>query len=119
IRRHAETVFAYDGVTEMLWRLRDEGRRLGIVTSKLRESVDLVLDQVSYSPAFEVVVTVEDTQEHKPQPEPILCALDRLGVSADAAIYVGDSPYDILAARAAGVASGAALWGLHRPDDLL
>jgi pyrophosphatase PpaX len=40
-------------------------------------------------------------------------------VSADAAIYVGDSPYDILAARAAGVASGAALWGLHQADDLL
>jgi phosphoglycolate phosphatase-like HAD superfamily hydrolase len=42
-----------------------------------------------------------------------------MGVSPEMAIYVGDSPYDIMAARAAGVASGAALWGLHPPDDLL
>jgi pyrophosphatase PpaX len=119
LERHADSVFAYDGVTEMLWRLRDGGARMGIVTSKLRPSVDLVLDQVSYGPAFEVIVTVEDTDSHKPEPEPILCALERLRVSPETAIYVGDSPYDILAARAAGVASGAALWGLHPADDLL
>jgi pyrophosphatase PpaX len=119
LRRHSESVFAYEGVTEMLWRLRDAGARMGIVTSKLRPSVDLVLDQVSYGPAFEVIVTVEDTGSHKPDPEPILFALERLGVSPETAIYVGDSPYDILAARAAGVASGAALWGLHPADDLL
>jgi pyrophosphatase PpaX len=119
LRRHAESVFAYDGVTEMLWRLRDAGVRMGIVTSKLRPSVNLVLDQVSYGPAFEVIVTVEDTDAHKPEPDPILCALRRMGVSPEQAIYVGDSPYDILAARAAGVASGAALWGLHPADDLL
>jgi pyrophosphatase PpaX len=119
LRRHSESVFAYDGVTEMLWRLRDGGARMGIVTSKLRPSVDLVLDQVSYGPAFEVIVTVEDTDSHKPEPDPILCALKRLRVPPESAIYVGDSPYDILAARAAGVASGAALWGLHQADDLL
>jgi pyrophosphatase PpaX len=112
-------VGSFDGVGEMLMRLRDEGCRLGIVTSKLRSTVDLVLDQISYGPAFEVIVTVEDTDLHKPDPDPILFALERLHVGPDAVIYVGDSPYDIQAARAAGVASGAALWGLHGKDDLL
>jgi len=116
---HADEVWPFEGVTEMLMRLRDDGCRLGIVTSKLRSVVELVLDQVSYGPAFEVIVTVDDTELHKPEPEPILYALERLKVGPDAAIYVGDSPFDILAARAAGVASGAALWGLHAKDDLL
>jgi pyrophosphatase PpaX len=116
---HADEVGPFEGVTEMLMRLRDDGCRLGIVTSKLRSVVELVLDQVSYGPAFEVIVTVDDTELHKPEPEPILYALERLKVGPDAAIYVGDSPFDILAARAAGVASGAALWGLHAKDDLL
>ena len=116
---HADGVWPFEGVTEMLMRLRDDGCRLGIVTSKLRAVVDLVLDQVSYGPAFEVIVTVDDTELHKPDPEPILCAVERLKVGPDAVIYVGDSPFDILAARAAGVASGAALWGLHAKDDLL
>ena len=65
-----------------------------------------MLDQISYGPAFEVIVTAEETERHKPDPDPILLALERLRVGPDAAIYVGDSPYDILAARAAGVASG-------------
>jgi pyrophosphatase PpaX len=116
---HADEVDTFDGVTEMLMRLRDDGCRLGIVTSKLRQTVDLVLDQISYGPAFEVIVTAEDTERHKPDPDPILLALERLRVGPDAAIYVGDSPYDILAARAAGVASGAATWGIHPRDDLL
>ena len=71
---HADEVWPFEGVTEMLMRLRDDGCRLGIVTSKLRAVVDLVLDQVSYGPAFEVIVTVEDTELHKPDPEPILRA---------------------------------------------
>jgi pyrophosphatase PpaX len=116
---HADEVGPFEGVTEMLMRLRDDGRRLGIVTSKLRATVDLVLDTISYGPAFEVIVTVDDTDAHKPEPDPILLALERMNVGPDAAIYVGDSPYDILAARAAGVASGAALWGIHAKDDLL
>ncbi len=116
---HADEVDTFDGVTEMLMRLRDDGCRLGIVTSKLRATVDLVLDQISYGPAFEVIVTAEETERHKPDPDPILLALERLRVGPDAVIYVGDSPYDILAARAAGVASGAATWGIHPRDDLL
>jgi len=117
--RHADLLGSYEGVTEMLWRLRDAGKRLGLVTSKQRASVELAFQTVPYEPAFEVIVTVEDTEYHKPEPEPILLALQRLGVGPDAAIYVGDSPYDLLAARAAGVASGAALWGMHSPDTLL
>jgi pyrophosphatase PpaX len=116
---HADQVDTFDGVTEMLMRLRDDGCRLGIVTSKLRATVDIVLDQISYGPAFEVIVTAEETERHKPDPDPILLALERMRVGPDAAIYVGDSPYDILAARAAGVASGAATWGIHARDDLL
>src|SRR3954451_7587838 len=68
---HADQVDTFDGVTEMLMRLRDDGCRLGIVTSKLRATVDLVLDQISYGPAFEVIVTAEETERHKPDPDPI------------------------------------------------
>ena len=117
---HADELRPFEGVTEMLMRLRDDGCRLGIVTSKLRSVVDLVLDQVSYGPAFEVIVTMDDTElaQARPGPDPVRAGAAEAS-AADAVIYVGDSPFDILAARAAGVASGAALWGLHAKDDLL
>jgi pyrophosphatase PpaX len=67
---------------------------------------------------FDVVVTCDDTAAHKPDPEPILLALERLGVRPEDAAYVGDSPFDVGAARAAGVFAVAVSWGgMHDVDD--
>ena len=117
---HADEVWPFDGVTEMLMRLRDEGCRLGIVTSKLRAVVDLVLDQVSYGPAFEVIVTVDDTELHKPEPEPILlrpgAAEGRPG-RRDLRRRLARSTSSPRGPRA--LPQAPRLWGLHAKDDLL
>ena len=111
---------AFWEVVEILPRLRAEGRRLGIVTAKRRATADLAFDRlVGLEDNFDVVVTSEDTEHHKPHPEPILLALDRLGAAADEAVYVGDSPFDIRAAKAAGVHAVAVGWGgLHSVETL-
>jgi pyrophosphatase PpaX len=73
-------------------------------------------------------VTMEDTEEHKPSPEPLLKGLELLGaVPRNEAAYVGDSPFDVAAARAAGVKSVAVSWGAFtekamraaKPDHLV
>jgi len=65
-----------------------------------------------------VVVTCDDTTAHKPDPEPIELALTRLGASPEDAAYVGDSPFDVAAARGAGVFAVAVTWGgMHDVDD--
>ncbi len=103
---------AFDDVVALLPVLRREGRRLGIVTAKRRETVMLafrrfpVLEQET-----EVLIASEDTARHKPEPEPILAALDALDAAASDAVYVGDSPFDVAAARAAGVLAVAVGWG--------
>src|SRR5436309_8355255 len=85
-----------DGMEDVLVRLKDEGRRLGIVTAKRRATVDLAFARVPLGHLFEVVVGGDETKGHKPDPEPLLLALDRLGgASPDDAAYVGDSPFDI------------------------
>jgi hypothetical protein len=62
---------------------------------------------------------MEDTTEHKPRPEPLLKALELLGnVPREQAAYVGDSPFDIAAAKAAGVKSVAVSWGAFSEDAL-
>jgi len=112
---------AFWEVTEVLPRLREEGRRLGIVTAKRRATVELAFNQLpGLEENFDVVITSDDTERHKPRPEPILAALDRLGADAADAAYVGDSPFDIRAAKAAGVyAIGVAWGGIHADDVLL
>ena len=68
---------------------------------------------------FEVTVAAEDTERHKPNPEPLLLALDRLGTAGDDAVYVGDSPFDVRAAKAAGIGSIAVTWGrIHSRERL-
>ena len=104
----------------MLPTLRLEGRRLGIVTAKRSETVRLAFDRLPELEAnFDVVVTADDTERHKPSPDPILEAIGRLGATPDDAAYVGDSPYDVRAAKAAGVFAVAVAWGGIHDDDVL
>ena len=68
---------------------------------------------------FDVVVTASDTTEHKPSPVPLLLCLERLGATAAGSIYIGDSPFDIQAGAAAGMATAAVAWGVFGRDALL
>ena len=114
-----ETLACFDGMLQVLDTLRAEGRRLGIVTAKRRVTLDLAFARLPLEQYFDVVVTSEQTEHHKPHPEPILLALDRLGAQPHEAAYVGDSPFDMGAARAAGVKAVAVSWGgIHPLDEL-
>jgi pyrophosphatase PpaX len=108
------------GIEEALDVLRREGRRLGIVTAKRHSSIRLAFEILPHLEGyFDVCVAVDDTERHKPHPEPILLALNRLDAAPGQAAYVGDSPFDIQAARAAGVAAVAVAWGgIHAPERL-
>lgn len=100
------------GILDALERLSAEGRRLAVVTAKRRTTLALAFEVLpELRRFFDVTVGAEDTTRHKPNPEPLLLALERLGARADDAVYVGDSPFDIQAAKAAKVGSVAVTWG--------
>jgi pyrophosphatase PpaX len=107
------------GVLELLDRLVSEGRRLGIVTSKRRVTVQLAFEVLPLERYFDTVVTTEETERHKPDPEPLLLACDRLGTEPRDAAYVGDAPFDVAAAKAAGLGAIAVTWGgIHSRERL-
>ena len=115
-----ETLEAFDELLAVLPGLVAEGRKLGIVTAKRHRTAGLALDRFpALARSFEVVVAHEDTERHKPDPEPVLLAVERLGGVPAEAAYVGDSPFDIGAARAAGVYAVAVGWGGIHPDERL
>jgi pyrophosphatase PpaX len=114
-----ETIVCCSGMEDVLVRLKDEGRRLGIVTAKRRSTVDLAFARLPIERFFDVVVGGDETAEHKPHPAPLLLALERLGARPEDTAYVGDSPFDMQAARAAGVAAIGVSWGgIHAADKL-
>ena len=105
-----ELVKIFPGIKELLEELCKAGYRMGIVTSRTRESAQRYMDMFGIGPYFEAMVTREDTDIHKPNPEPILLCLDRMGITADEAIMVGDSPFDIKCANNAEVKSILVDW---------
>ena len=115
-----ETLEAFDELLALLPRLKAEGRKLGIVTAKRHRTVALALDRFpALEDEFDVVVAHEDTDRHKPDPDPVLVAVERLGGKPSQAAYVGDSPFDIRAAKAAGAFAVAVGWGGIHPDERL
>jgi pyrophosphatase PpaX len=99
------------GVEDILVRLKGEGRRLGIVTAKRRATVELAFNVLPLRQLFETVVGGDETKRHKPDPEPLLLAARRLTVSPTECAYVGDSPFDVRAAKAAEMFAVAVTWG--------
>jgi pyrophosphatase PpaX len=107
------------GAEDVLARLHAEGRRLGIVSAKLATTIQLAFDVLPIARYFDVVVGSDATARRKPDPDPILHALERLGARPEEAAYVGDSPYDVRAAKAAGVHAIAVTWGgIHSRERL-
>ena len=117
---HDALIREFPGVEASLARLYDEGLGLAVVTSKRRPSVLMTLDSFPGLRAIvDVFVTMEDTAEHNPHPAPLLKGLELLGnVPPEKAAYVGDAPFDVAAARAAGVVSVAVSWGAFTEDVL-
>ena len=102
---------ACDGMEDVIVRLHEDGVRLGVVTAKRRSTVDLAFARLRVGHLFETVVGGDETEQHKPEPAPLLLAAERLGVDPIDCAYVGDSPFDIRAAKAAGMFAVAVTWG--------
>ena len=94
------------------------GARVGVATSKRRSSAQQGMDVLGLSEFVEVLVGMEDTSTHKPDPAPVLLAVERLGGTPDQAVYVGDAVVDMLAGQAAGTATVAVTWGAGHPEAL-
>jgi HAD superfamily hydrolase (TIGR01549 family) len=91
------------GVREALLRIRARRLTQGIVSSGDGSRVRRELVTLGIAAFFEAVVCGGETARRKPDPEPLVMALTRLGLEPAQAAYVGDSPEDVQMARAAGV----------------
>ncbi|NEL40276.1 MAG: phosphoglycolate phosphatase, partial [Xanthomonas perforans] len=107
----------FDGIEQMLARLEDAGCVWGIVTNKPEYLARLILPQLGWEQRCAVLIGGDTLAERKPHPLPLVVAAQRIGVAPAQCVYVGDDERDIVAARAAAMASVAALWGYRLDDD--
>jgi pyrophosphatase PpaX len=107
------------GMDDVLLALKEQGRKLGIVSAKRRRTVELAFANVAVGHLFDVVVGGDEHEKQKPEPDLLLLALGRLDAKPQDAAYVGDSPFDMQAARAAGMHAVGVSWGgIHGREAL-
>ena len=125
--RPSGLITLYPGVRSLIERLYVQGTKLGVITSKFRHvetaernaGASQDLHEVGIAELFNTVVGWEDTNNHKPHPEPVHLALANLSVAAQDSVVVGDTPADIETGRTAGCRTCLVTWGstTHRVDD--
>jgi pyrophosphatase PpaX len=118
LEHHDRLTNAYDGIVDAVAGLDAAGCPMGIVTSKVGFMAERALEHTGLARYMRCIIASDSTARHKPEPEPVLMALERLGSSPGDAMYVGDSPYDMQAARAAGVHALGVAWGAFSAQKL-
>lgn len=110
-QHHDRLMAPYEGVAETLALLHKRGHPMGVVTSKANAMMDRGLKFIGADKYMDVAIGFDSCEIHKPDPFPVLLAVEKLGYTPAEAVFVGDSPHDIKAGNAAGVITIAALWG--------
>ena len=108
----------FPGIREVLVGLKAKGVRLAVLTNSGRKAATRSLTIAGLLGIFEFVLTRNDTETMKPRPEGLLRAISMLSLPKDDVYYVGDTPYDVMAAKGAGVKSVSVATGSYLPDRL-
>lgn len=112
LTHHNDYVKTFPGVKETLEQLKEKHIRMGIVSTKMRNGVELGLQVTGLKEYFETVITFNDVHNAKPHPEPVLKGMKDLNGNADTTLMVGDNYHDIESGKNAGVQTAGVAWSM-------
>jgi pyrophosphatase PpaX len=113
VEQHDHYVREFPHVRDVLKRLHEDGYKMAVVTSKMRLTAQMGWELCGLAPYLDAFVCIEDTDKHKPHPDPVLLGMKLLGANPEETMMIGDSPYDILAGQAAGTMTVGVKWSLR------
>lgn len=114
LKYHDERISIYNNVEMILKTLKEDGYKLGVVTSKNKSTAFKGLNRFNISHYFDVLIGSDDVKNHKPHEEPILNACKFLNVKPSESIMIGDSIYDIISGRNAGTKTCGVLYSFMK-----
>lgn len=129
VKHFSEYIRPFPGMVESIKELKNRGCNVGVVTSRMRKTTVEGLEAFGIMDYIDHLVSCEDTDRHKPDPAPVLCALEKFKIGPESAVMVGDSSFDIRCAHNGGVKAALVSWAmaigpeekdeLDRPDFYL
>ncbi len=122
-RRHyldhgLDTTCPYDGIPEMLAELKRKGKRIAVVSNKFNDATRQLCAHF-FPDTVEVAIGETSTIRKKPAPDTVIEAMSQLGVTAEDAVYIGDSDVDVMTARNSGMPCISVLWGFRDKNFLI
>ncbi|WP_100401723.1 pyrophosphatase PpaX [Bacillus sp. FJAT-42315] len=118
LAKHDELVTEFEGVYDTIRTLKENGYKLAIVSTKMRDTVIKGLKLTGLYGFFEVIVALDDVTEPKPDPEPLQKALAALGSTAEEAMMIGDNYHDIEGGHNAGTLTAGVAWSVKGKEFL-
>ena len=111
----------FDGMPELIERIEAEGLRWGVISNKIERFVRIIVEKLGIADRVAIAYGGDSAARPKPHPDLMLLALETTGLRGGDCVYVGDDLRDVVAGRAAGMATVAAAYGYcgdaDRPED--
>ena len=108
----------YEGIKEILQHLKSKGYPIGIFTGKGRTASLITLEKLGVDYYFDLIVTGDDVENHKPSPEGILKFVNHFGLKPERVLMIGDSVSDVIASKQAGVKVASVLWDSYGGEEV-
>jgi HAD superfamily hydrolase (TIGR01549 family) len=108
----------YEGIKELLHHIRSKGYPIGIFTGKGREASIITLSKLGVDHYFDLIVTGDDVENHKPSPEGILKFVHHFKLNPERVLMIGDSVSDVIASKEAGIKIASVLWDSYGSEEV-
>lgn len=106
----------FEGILALLEALKSRGYHLGVATSQHRHMTEAQFPAYPFAPYFDLIVCADDVENPKPAGDPLLYCAEHFGVQPFEILFLGDAPYDMQCAKAAGAKGALAVWGAADPS---
>ena len=108
----------YEGIKLLIIEIKNSGILLSVFTGKGRTSALITLDELGLTKYFDMIVSGDDVEDHKPAPEGIIKFLKKYKLNPSEVLMIGDAPSDIIAAKQAGVEIASVLWDSYAEEKV-
>lgn len=108
----------YKGINEILHNLKSKGYPIGIFTGKGKEASLITLTKLEIDHYFDLIITGDDVENHKPSPEGILKIVNHFNLDPKKVLMIGDSVADVVASREAGIKIASVLWDSYGHEEV-
>lgn len=115
---YKDHVRLFPKIKSTLKTLKDQGKTLAVVSSRTRASLNKYLEETDIAQYFDLIVSPECTEKHKPHAEPVEYGLEKLQGRPEETLFIGDALFDIQSGRSAGTHTALVSWGPSSAEEL-